>query len=186
MTQINKITFGFLLGLVIWGLIAFIVVSSIPEYVAPQYTQADSLRNVAIDSVKGEYQQVIDSLRKVKPIIRLRTKELKKIADSLSVNADSVCAPVIAAKDSVIEEQQKEIELLDFEARTYSDLCMIEREKTSMEIKRFNALSLKTDSIILNYKDSLTAQRKYYKKRVLWYKFTTTISAALGIYGIIR
>lgn len=162
------------------------------EIKPPTCTNADSLRNVSIDSVKGEMQQTIDSLQKVKQTIRWKTKEYKKVADSLSLNADSVCAPVIAAKDNEIKSLNEDLINTDIEAQLYSAMLDSAEIQRQLEMKRFVALSHKMDSTSVAYKDILTQQRKQSDKAInkekgktFLYKVTTTTALALGIYGII-
>ena len=192
MKPLNNFFLLFLFCLILFAVGAFVGVKmQVPD--KPNYSTADSLRNVAIDSVKGEYQQVIDSLDKVKPKIFYRVKWLKGADSIIYVGNDTTCMEILERKNNLIQGLDSLCEVLDLEARTYSDLLVLETEKTQIEIKRFNALSYKTDSIILNYKDSLTAQRKTSDKAIkkekgktFFYKVTTTVAAALGIYGTIR
>lgn len=187
----NKLITYIFVGLILFVVGAFIGVKlQVPD--KPEYNNADSLRNVSIDSVKGEYQQVIDSLDKVKPKIIYRIKWLKGADTTIYVGNDTSCIEILERKNNLIQGLDSLCEVLDLEARTYSDLLLLETEKTQIEIKRFNALSYKTDSVILNYKDSLTAQRKTSdkaikkeKRKTFFYKVTTTVAAALGIYGTI-
>jgi hypothetical protein len=193
MNATNKLIAYIFAALILFTVGAFIGVklTVVPE--PPQYSTADSIRNASIDSVKGEYQQVIDSLQKVKQTIRWRTKEYKKIADSLSLNADSVCAPVIAAKDNEIKSLNEDLINTDIEAQLYSamlDSCEIQR---FLDLKRFKTLKHEMDSSIVSYQDSLKYVRKQSDKAIkkekrttLFYKVTTTLAAALGIYGTIR
>jgi len=191
MKPLKNFFFLFFFCLIIFGVGAFVGVKmQSPD--KPEYNNADSIRNASIDSVKGEYQQVIDSLDKVKPKIVYRIKWLKGADTIIYVGNDTACIEILERKNNLIQGLDSLCEVLDLEARTYSDLLLLETEKTQIEISRFNALSYKTDSIILNYKDSLTAQRKTIDKAIkkekcktFFYKVTTTVATALGIYGII-
>ena len=162
------------------------------KVVKPTYTQSDSLELVRLDSVKGEYQIVIDSLSKNVKVRYVKIIEYRKVADSLSNGANSNCLPIIKAKDKVIAEQDSTINELDLECRTYSDLNLIWKQKYSLNLKRNKQLTDSVSSLHIIYTDSLTAQRKTSDKAIkkektktFFYKVTTTVAAALGIYGII-
>ena len=73
MKPLNNFFFLFFFFLILFVVGAFVGVKmQSPD--KPEYNNADSIRNASIDSVKGEYQQVIDSLDKVKPKIIYRIK----------------------------------------------------------------------------------------------------------------
>ncbi len=138
------------------------------------YSESDSIRR---DSIITR----IDTLKVKETKWRTIIKTIKDTDTVIYVGTDTACLEIIERKNRLIAGQDTLIELLDLECRQYSDLLLIENS-------RFNALSLKTDSLVLNYKDSLTAQSKTIKKeqrRTLFYKVTTTVAAALGIYGIL-
>lgn len=193
MTPASKLT------LFIIGVLSLIAITSILtikltyiEPVKPTYTAQDSIENIRIDSVKGEYQQVIDSLKKNVQIRYVKVIEYRKVADSLSLNADSICLPVIKAKDRLIAELDSTCAELDNEAQLYSMKLDLTEKQRLIEISRNKALSFQIDSCINLYSDSITAirktsdkQLKKEKSKTLFYKVTTTIATALGIYGII-
>lgn len=182
MKPLKNFFFLFFFCLIIFGVGAFVGVKlQVPD--KPNYSMADSLRNVSIDSVKGEYQQVIDSLDKVKPKIVYRVKWLKGSDSIIYVGQDTTCMEILERKNALIVGLDSLVDVLDLEARTYSDLLLLETEKTQIEIKRFNELSYKTDSIVLNYKDSLIQQSKTHKKRIFWTNIKWGVVSALGIYG---
>ena len=101
--------------------------------------------------------------------------EYRNTADSFEVNADSICLPVIIAKNKLISELDSTVFELDREARTYSDMLYLLQRKDTLQIKRFKRLSFEMDSIIVLYRDSLTnvnkrLYSKFFKRNGLWNK----------------
>ena len=123
----------------------------------------------------------IDTLNHYETIVKERIKTIRETDTVIYNGTDTACLEIIERKNRLIAGQDTLIELLDFECREYSDLVLIEQS-------RFKQLSLKIDSTIVLYKDSLKFERKTIKKersKTFLYKVTTTVAAALGIYGII-
>ena len=177
-TNQNGFIAGIIIGLVIWGLVAFFIIKAIPQPKQPTYTATDS---IARDSLLNR----IDTIKVKETIWRTRIKEIKK-TDTIYYNGnDTACVEIIARKNRLIAGQDTLIELLDLECREYSELNLI-------EISRNKTLSDSVSSLHVFYADSLTAQRKTSDKAIkkekgktFFYKVTTTVATALGIYGII-
>lgn len=148
----------------------------------------DSLAMVKIDSVRGLYQQVIDSINNAKPKVVTRVKWLKERDTIIYRGADSSCIEIIDRKNHLIAGQDSLIELLDLEARQYSDMVLLERNANKLLLNANKRLTFEMDSTIGLYKDSLKFERKTVKKersKKVFYKVTTIVAAALGIYGIL-
>jgi len=191
-TNQNGFIAGIIIGLVIWGLVAFFIIKAIPQPKQPTYTTNDSIANVRIDSVRGEYQKVIDSIKKVKPKVVERVKYLREVDTLIYYGQDTACIEIIQRKNALIAGLDSLCNVLDEEARLYSDQNVLLNEKVRLEIKRNKTLSDSVSSLHVLYTDSLTAQRKTSDKAIkkekgktFFYKVTTTVATALGIYGII-
>lgn len=152
----------------------------------PTFDQSDSIALVRIDSVKGEYQHVIDSLNKTKPKIITRVKWLKETDTIYYTGNDTACIEIIGRKNRLIIGQDSLIDLLDLEARTYSDLCLIEQNKNSLYLKRNSVLSDSIVTITALYTDSLKFERKQAKKRLFWNNVKWAVVSAAGIVGTIQ
>ena len=185
MKSLNNFFAAFFFCLILFVIGAFVGVKlqKTPE-IPPKI---DSLAMVRIDSVRGVYQQVIDSINRVKPKIVTRVKWLKERDTIYYSGQDSSFIEVIDRKNNLIAGQDSLIELLDLEARQYSDMVLLERNANKLLLSANKRLSFEMDSTIGLYKDSLKFERKTIKKersRTLFYKATTTVAAALGIYGV--
>jgi len=139
------------------------------------YSAADSLLNWKLDSVKGVYQVEIDSIRRQKEIVKWRTKLIRDVDTVIYSGGDTACIEIIERKNRLIAGLDSVVELLDVEARTYSDLLLIEQQQRGIEIRRNAALSLKMDSCIKSNKDTLTAISKrldtgFFRRNSLWNK----------------
>jgi len=139
------------------------------------YSAADSLLNWKLDSVKGVYQVEIDSIRRQKEIVKWRTKLIRDVDTVIYSGGDTACIEIIERKNRLIAGLDSVVELLDVEARTYSDLLLIEQQQRGLEIRRNAALSLKVDSCIKSNKDTLTAISKrldtgFFRRNSLWNK----------------
>lgn len=124
----------------------------------------------------------IDTLNHYETIVNERIKTIRETDTVIYNGTDTTCMEIIERKNRLIAGQDTLIELLDLECREYSDLVLIEQS-------RFKQLSLKMDSTIVLCKDSLKFERKTIKKersKTFFYKVTTTLACALGIYGTIR
>jgi len=157
------------------------------------FSSADSIQ-IAQNKVKSDsLQNIVDSLNKRKPITITRIKYVKGRDTLIYIGKDTACIEVIKRKDERINALDSAVCELDLEARIYSDLLLLSENKNGLILKRFAALSFKKDSIIIQRGDSITAirktsykQLKKEKRTTLFYKVTTTLATALGIYGTIR
>ena len=167
----NKLITYIFVGLILFGVGAFIGVKLQPEQeVLPER-----------DSVLLK----IDTLNNYETIVKERIKTIRETDTVIYNGTDTACMEIIERKNRLIAGQDTLIELLDLECREYSELNLI-------EIKRNKQLSDSVSSLHVLYADSLTAQRKISDKAIkkekgktFFYKATTTVAAALGIYGII-
>ena len=124
----------------------------------------------------------IDTLNHYETIVKEKIKTIRETDTVIYNGTDTACLEIIERKNRLIAGQDTLIELLDLECREYSDLVLIEQS-------RFKQLSLKIDSTIVLYEHSLKFERKTIKKersKTFFYKKTTTVAAALGIYGLIK
>ena len=151
----------------------------------PTYTNYDSIQNAKIDSVRGEYQQVIDSLAKTKPQIVERVKYLKEIDTIIYVGSDSSCIEIIDRKNRLIAGQDTLIEALDLEARTYSDMVLIADAKRSFEQKRYENIIHCKDSTYKALNDSLLSKIKEKKRALFWQKIKTGFAVIAGTTAVI-
>lgn len=149
------------------------------------YTATDSLQMVKIDSVKGEYQQVIDSLLKIKPKIEYKVKVLRERDTLIYFGGDSVCSEIINRKDNLIQGLDSLVELLDVEARTYSDMLILSENKLKLQSKMYESLIFKNDSTSKSVQDSLISQLKLKKRSLFWQKIKTGVVAIAGTTAII-
>jgi len=164
--------------LIAFGVGAFIGVKLQPQPEKPTYDTTDS---IAKDSLTKQ----IDTIKVKETVWRTRIKTIKETDTVYYEGTDSACIEIIQRKNDIILGQDSLIYLLDKEARTYSDLNVL-------EIRRNKTLSDSVSSLHVLYSDSLTAQRKQSDKAIkkekgktIFYKITTTIAATIGIYGII-
>jgi len=187
MNPTNKLIAFIFAAMILFGIGAFIGVKLQKEpYSIPEYSYNDSIANVKMDSVKGIYQQVIDSINKRKPTIIYRVKTIRESDTTQYIGKDTACIEIIERKNNLINALDSLNYELDLEARTYSELLDIEKKQRTLDTLRFTALKHESDSVIQNYKDTLKIERKQHKKKVFFYKVTTTIAAVLGIYGTVR
>lgn len=182
----NNFILSVIIAITIFGVGAFIGVKLQKEPTQPTYSTSDSIANVRIDSVRGEYQKVIDSIQKVKPKIVERVKWLHDIDTLIYVGQDTTCIEIIDRKNALIQGLDSLCEVLDLEARTYSDDNVALKQKLSIEIKRITSLSAQNDSIILFYKESAKKQAKHYKSKLFWNNVKWCAASALGIYGTLQ
>lgn len=174
MKTTSKIWGAFLIGLAIWGLIAFVVIKAMPEPVKPTYTQADSLK---IDSLQKqiansenaiEYHRVNaekfksekDNLSKSNYKLSERLKELLKnpavtCEDKLQLSLfynDSLKLELNKC-DSAYIEVDKECENYAIQLENYEAI-------NTLNLKRNLALSDSICSITSFYEDSLSNLNK--------------------------
>ena len=151
----------------------------------PQYTQSDSIENVKIDSVKGIYQQVIDSLARKKPQIITKIKWLKETDTVIYSGNDTNCIKIIERKDSLIVTQDSLIDVLDAEAQTYSDMVILAENKLNLQRKRYETLIFKNDSTSKSVRDSLISELKLKKRSLFWQKIKTSVVGIAGVTAVI-
>ena len=206
-TNNNGIIAGLLIGLAIWGFIAFCVIKAIPQPEKPTYSQTDSLK---IDSLQKqianrenaiEYHRVNaekfksekDNLSKSNYKLSERLKELLKnpaapCEDKLQLSLfynDSLKLELNKC-DSAYIEVDKECENYAIQLENYEAI-------NTLNLKRNLELSFKVDSLyISNYNDSIQ-QDKTFKKAIQKEKNKTffakvgfTISTAFSIYVFMR
>lgn len=186
MKTTSKIWGAFLIGLAIWGLIAFVVISTATknkQYIP--YNDSDSIQNVKIDSVKGIYQQVIDSLARKKPQIITKIKWLKETDTVIYSGNDTNCIKIIERKDSIIVTQDSLIDVLDAEAQTYSDMVILAENKLNLQRKRYETLIFKNDSTSKAVQDSLISELKLKKRSLFWQKIKTSVVGIAGFTAVI-
>lgn len=177
-TQNNLLTW-FILCLVFAAIGAFLAIYfTKPKEIKPTYTVSDSM-------AKDSLQKRIDTIYVVKTKIKERVKWLKESDTIYYSGNDTMCIKIIQTKDNIINSLDSLCDVLDLEARTYSDLNLI-------EINRNKQLSFQIDSLIVShYKDSIQQAKTFNKAiqkekgKTIFYKVTTTVAAALGIYGVI-
>ena len=177
-TQNNLLTW-FILCLVFAAIGAFLAIYfTQPKEIKHTYTVSDS---IAKDNLKKR----IDTIYVVKNKIKERVKWLKETDTIYYAGNDNTCIEIIERKDKLISGLDSLCDVLDLEARTYSDLNLI-------EINRNKQLSFQMDSLIVShYKDSIQQAKTFNKaiqkekNKTLFYKVTTTVAAALGIYGVV-
>lgn len=175
----NNLLIWFILCLVFAAIGAFLAIYfTQPKEIKPTYTVSDSIK---IDSL----QKRIDTIYVVKTKIKERVKWLKEYDTIYYSGNDTTCIEIIERKDKLISGLDSLCDVLDLEARTYSDLNLI-------EINRNKQLSFQMDSLIVShYKDSIQQSKTFNKAiqkekcKTLFYKVTTTVAAALGIYCIV-
>ncbi len=141
----------------------------------PSYSPVDSAKIDSLEKREVIHLREIDSLEKSRKTRIVKIIKYKYIADSLELDADIICLPVINAKNKQIAELDSTCKELDQEAESYSKLLLIADERKEIEIKRFEALSFKMDSTIVSYQDSLNSVNKrlysgFFKRNHLWNK----------------
>jgi len=175
--------------------------------VKPTYTAQDSIEMEAnkhkSDSLQSELKKTYSIARKsIKESSDLRKSnttlrnKLNDLLNDKSATCEDKLTVSVKLNDSLTFECLKKdtaIDALDLEARQYSDLLLISKNNEKLQIKRNKALSFQMDSCIDLYSDSITAILKQSdkaikkeKSKTLFYKITTTVAAALGIYGSLR
>ena len=186
MKTTSKIWGAFLLGLAIWGLIAFVVITTATKNKTYMpYSTSDSIQSAKIDSVKGIYQQVIDSLARKKPKIITKIKWLKEADTIIYTGNDTTCIKIIERKDSLIVEQDSLIDVLDIEAQTYSDMVVLTENKLNLQRKRYETLIFKNDSVSKAVQDSLISELKVKKRSLFWQKIKTGVVGIAGVTAVI-
>lgn len=204
-TQNNILTW-FILCLVFAAIGAFLAIYfTQPKEIKPTYTVSDSIK---IDSLEKqianrenaiEYHRVNaekfktekDNLSKSNYKLSEKLKELlknpaAKCEDKLQVSLflnDSLKLELNKCDSAYFE--------VDKEAQLYSDMALLYKTKDSLNINRNKQLSFQMDSLIVShYKDSIQQAKTFNKAiqkekgKTLFYKVTTTVAAALGIYGV--
>ena len=200
------------LTMFIIGVLSLIAITSIltikltyVEPVKPTYTALDSIEMEAnkhkSDSLQSELKKTDSIARKsIKESSDLRKSnttlrnKLNDLLNDKNATCEDKLTVSVKLNDSLTFECLKKdtaIDALDLEARQYSDLLLISQNNEKLQIKRNKQLSDSISSLHVSYKDSLTAIRKQSdkqlkkeKSKTLLYKVTTTVVAALGIYGV--
>lgn len=118
-------------------------------------------------------QMVLDSVKQIKPKIVERVKWLHDTDTLIYIGTDTTCIEVIKRKDNLIVGLDSLVEVLGCEAELYSDLNVIEKERTALEIMRNKQLTIKMDSTIDLYKDSLNNVKErlysgFFKRNHKW------------------
>lgn len=174
---------GFIIAMII--LLAVFIFTTKKQVATPTYTNYDSIQNAKIDSVRGEYQQVIDSLAKIKPKIVDRVKWLRQTDTVIYQGSDSSCIEIIERKNRLIAGQDTLIEALDLEARTYSDMVLVADAKLNLEQKRYENIIHCKDSVYKSLKDSLLTEIKIKKRSLFWQKVKTGFAVIAGTTAVI-
>ena len=174
---------GFIIAIII--LLAVFIFTAKKYVATPTFTNYDSIQNAKIDSVRGEYQQVIDSLAKIKPKIVERVKWLKATDTIIYQGSDSSCIEIIDRKNRLIAGQDTLIEALDLEARTYSDMVLLSENKLKLSAKMYETIIWKKDSTYKVMNDSLLSELKHKKRSLFWQKIKTGFAAIAGTTAII-
>lgn len=181
----KKLIVYFFAAMILFGIGTFIGVKLQKQPEKPQYTQSDSIQNVKIDSVRGVYQQVIDSLAKKKPKIITKIKWLKETDTVIYSGEDTTCIKIIGHKDSIISEQDSLIDMLDVEARTYSDMLILSENKLKLQSKMYENLIFRKDSTAKAVQDSLISELKIKKRSLFWQKIKTGFAVIAGTTAVI-
>lgn len=186
-TEIKLILGRFLIVVTILGimLLIFFVSNNNEKCRLQMYSKADSTYNARLDSARGEYQQVIDSLATIKPKIVERVKYLKEVDTLIYVGTDSSCIEIIDRKTRRISAQDSLIDELDLEARTYSGMVFIADTKLNLEKKRYENIIYRKDSVYKSVSDSLLAEIKHKKRSLFWQKIKTGFALIAGTTAVI-
>ena len=171
----NKFIAYIFAALILFGVGAFIGIKLQKPASVPTFSAGDS---VAIDSIKNR----IDTIKIRETVWRTKIKTVRETDTVVYMGTDTTCIEIIERKNRLIEGLDSLTLALDEEARLYSDLNVV-------YLKRNAALSDSVSSLHVLYTDSLKLERKTIKKersKTFFYKATTTVAAALGIYGLIK
>jgi len=178
MNPTNKII-AFIFGtLFLFGIGAFVGVK-LTTFSDVNYSPADS---IARDSLLNR----IDTINVYETIVKERIRTIRETDTVYYTGTDTTCIEIIDRKNRLIAGLDSLVELKEIKCQKYIEL-------NNVEIKRNLALSDSISSLHVSYQDSLKLvhktsdkQLKKEKRRTLFYKVTTTVAAALGIYGSLR
>lgn len=199
----NKFIAYIFAALILFGIGAFIGIKLQKPAEVPTYTQADSIK---LDSLENEIVKADDLINFHKSNAEnliLEKNGLKKSNFILSeklrkilVNPTAKCEDKL--KISLFLNDSLQIELnkcdsaymeVDAECENYAIQLDNYQAINIIEIKRNAAIYDSVSSLHVLYTDSLKLERKTIKKersKTFFYKATTTVAAALGIYGLIK
>ena len=161
MKTTSKIWGAFLIGLAVWGLIAFVAISTATKnksYVP--YSKVDSIRNAEIEKVKANYQIKLDSIQAKIDTLKPKIKWLRAKAEIIYVGNDTSCIETINRKNNLIAGLDSLNFELDKEAQIYSSMLDSTEIQLVIEIRRNLTLSDSISSITSFYKDSLSNVNK--------------------------
>ena len=168
----NKFIAYIFAALILFGVGAFIGIKLQKPASVPTFSAVDS---VDIDSIKNR----IDTIKIRETVWRTKIKTVRETDTVVYVGTDTTCIEIIDRKNKLIEGLDSLTLALDEEARLYSDLNVV-------YLKRNAALSDSINTITQFYKDSLTTQRKHYKKKLFWTNVKWGVFTTLGIVGTVQ
>lgn len=156
MKTTSKIWGAFLIGLAVWGLIAFVVVTTATKNKTYMpYSTSDSIRNSEIEKVKANYRVKLDSIQAKIDTMKPKIKWLRAKADIVYIGNDTLCIETINRKNNLIAGLDSLNFELDKESQIYSAMLDSTEIQLGIEIRRNAKLSDSIGSITLFYKDSL-------------------------------
>ncbi len=156
MKTTSKIWGAFLIGLAIWGLIAFVVIITTTKNKSYMpYSTVDSIRNAEIEKVKADYLIKLDSIKAKIDTLKPKIKWLRAKADIIYVGNDTSCIQTINRKNNLISGLDSLNFELDKEAQIYSAMLDSTEIQLGIEIRRNYTLSDSICKIKLFYDDSL-------------------------------
>ena len=159
-TNSDKSFLTWLILLIAVGIVCIIIGYSVRVVEnAPDYSTQDS---IALDSLKKQ----IDTIKIKETVVRWRVKTIRETDTVIYEGNDTTCIEIIERKNKLIAGQDTLIDLLDLEARNYSDMNLI-------YIRRNLALSDSIGTINQFYKDSLSSVNKrlysgFFKRNHKW------------------
>ena len=161
MKTTSKIWGAFLIGLAVWGLIAFVVISTTTKnkHYTPYGTE-DSIRNAEIEKVKADYRIKLDSIQAKIDTLKPKIKWLRAKAEIVYIGNDTSCIETINRKNNLIAGLDSLNFELDKEAQIYSAMLDSTEIQLGIEIRRNLTLSDSISSITSFYKDSLSNVNK--------------------------
>lgn len=172
----NGFVIGLIIGLAIWGLIAFVIISvTTKDKPYAPYSTSDSIRNSEIEKVKSYYRIKLDSIQAKIDTIKPKIKWLRAKSNIVYIGNDTSCIETINRKNNLISGLDSLNYELDKEAQLYSAMLDSTEIQLGLEIRRNLTLSDSIGSITSFYKDSLLNVNKrlysgVFKRNGLWNK----------------
>ena len=156
-----KIWGAVLIGLAIWGLIAFVVITATTKKQSyTPYTISDSIRNAEIEKVKSDYRIKLDSIQQKIDTMKPKIKWLRAKADIVYTGSDTSCIETINRKNNLISGLDSLNFKLDKKSQILSAMLDSTEIQLGIEIRRNYMLSDSICSIKTLYNDSLLSINK--------------------------